>query len=225
MTVEQVKWLRFVARWHRRLALFVMLWLAALAVTGLLVNHANDWALDSAPLYPPVQRLVYGTVSAGENFCDGFPAAGADCRAIFARLEIAGGAVLLATHSLILVDDAGEPVERLPVGQAGLDTLKAAFASGDALYLSDGTQTVVTGPDLLDFTAVDTDRLDGAEWIRPGASVDEITWERFLLDLHAARFLGPLAKAFNDLMAITILLLAVSGFWMHRIKRHAASER
>jgi uncharacterized iron-regulated membrane protein len=46
----------------------------------------------------------------------------------------------------------------------------------------------------------------------------QITWERFFLDLHAARFLGSFSRVFNDLMAGLILLLALSGFWLHRMK-------
>lgn len=224
MTVDQAKWLRFVARWHRRLALFVMLWLAALAGTGIMINHANDWSMDSTPLYPPVQRLVYGIATDTEDFCETFPAAGPDCRAIFAHLDIAGGAVLLTAHSLLLTDQSGDLVEKLPIGQAGLDVLEAAYVNGDAFYLSDGRRTVVTGPDLLEFAAIDDPAVGEGDWVRPEPGPGVITWERFFLDLHAARFLGPMAKGFNDAMAAVILLLAVSGFWMHRIKRRAANR-
>ncbi|MBE9548779.1 MAG: PepSY domain-containing protein [Proteobacteria bacterium] len=41
-----------------------------------------------------------------------------------------------------------------------------------------------------------------------------ISWERLMLDLHAARFLGPLALWFSDLMAGLLLLLSISGIWI-----------
>jgi hypothetical protein len=51
-----------------------------------------------------------------------------------------------------------------------------------------------------------------------------VSWERFLLDLHAARFLGPLAVWFNDLAAVLILVLAMSGAWLGRLKRRASGR-
>ena len=50
-------------------------------------------------------------------------------------------------------------------------------------------------------------------------SLDNISWERLLLDLHAARFLGPLAGLFSDLMALLIVVLAVTGYWTYRLTR------
>ena len=49
--------------------------------------------------------------------------------------------------------------------------------------------------------------------------MESISWERLLLDLHAARFLGPLARVFNDVAAAVILLLVVSGFWLYFVRR------
>lgn len=41
-----------------------------------------------------------------------------------------------------------------------------------------------------------------------------ISWERLVLDLHAARFLGSLALWFSDFMAGLLVLLSISGIWM-----------
>jgi hypothetical protein len=60
MTIDGFKRLQFLARWHRRIALLVCIWLVALAATGLLINHANDWGLDRSPLSASLQKLVYG---------------------------------------------------------------------------------------------------------------------------------------------------------------------
>ncbi len=71
--------------------------------------------------------------------------------------------------------------------------------------------------DELDADAAAT--LAAADWQERGVSTAIITWERLLLDLHAARFLGPAAKFVNDLLAALILLLALSGGWLYRSKR------
>lgn len=223
MTADQAGRMRFMARWHRRVALFVMAWLAVLAASGIVVNHANDWGLDRKPLAGPLQQLVYGVENTRREFCKDEAPAGADCGSIFARLELPGGTLLLAEHSLYLLDAEGGLVEKLPASQAGLGRLDAGFAKGEAVYLRGAGQIVLTGTELLEFRPVGEDR---AAQIHPSAwqandLTAAITWERLLLDLHAARFLGPLSKAFNDIIGGLILLLALSGFWLHRLKARA----
>lgn len=222
MTVNQARRLRLMARWHRRVAVFMAAWLTVLAASGILINHANDWGLDSRPLAEPLQRLVYGIETSGNRYCETAPATGDECRDIFARLEIPSGAVLLGINSLFVTDASGHVVERLPAAMAGLNSLDAAYAIGPDIFLRDATRTVRTGPDLLDFSPVSTVEsasLDDVSWQERPPSTETITWERLLLDLHAARFLGPLSKAFNDLAAGLILLLALSGAWLYRLKR------
>ena len=107
------------------------------------------------------------------------------------------------------------------MAQTGLDRLDAGYSSGAAVFLRGGRRVVRAGEDLLAFyelSGEEASGLDGVEWQTQGEARGTITWERLLLDLHAARFLGPLSKAFNDLAAGLILLLAISGAWLHRLK-------
>ena len=221
MTISQARRLKLVSRWHRRIALLVVAWLAFLAGSGVLVNHAHDWGLDRKPLNPALQRWVYGIETNGIDYCRVIPDAIGECGGVFAGLELPRGRLLLGKHSLFLLDQSGRLVEKLSISQAGLDTLEGGLADGESVYLRGAGATVQTGPDLLEFRileAHETNELADAAWLSRGGAVDSITWERLFLDLHAARFLGPLSKAFNDLAAALILLLAVTGAWVHRLK-------
>lgn len=223
MTIDQARNRKALARWHRRVAVFVGLWLAVLAVSGILINHAHDWRLDSKPLNPLLQRWVYGIEATGEDFCDAVPSIGMECTGIFARLPLPAGALLLAEHSLFLLDDSGQMVEKLIAGQLGLAALHAGLIEGPRIYLRDEHKVVRTDADLMSREILDqrdAEALRGLDWQVRIETADAITWERLLLDLHAARFLGPLAKLFNDLLAGLILLLAVSGAWLFRLKRN-----
>jgi hypothetical protein len=216
--------MRVIARWHRRLAALIMFWLAALTLSGTLVNHAHDWGLDRTPLPQALQRSLYGIGHSPATGCDVAFETVADCRDIFAILDLPNGRLLLAEHSLFLLDAAGRLLEKLPAGSTGLASLEAGHASGDAIYLRGGSKTIRTGPELLDFEVLDereSAALADAAWQRRGEQTGPISWERLLLDLHAARFLGPFAKAFNDLAAALILLLLLSGTWLYRLKRRA----
>jgi len=222
MTINGLRRLQFLARWHRRIALLACIWLVALAATGLLINHANDWGLDRSPLSASLQRLVYGIEPSGADLCGHVAAIDADCAEVFGRLALPGGELLLAPDRLHLLDVTGQLIESLPVSRLGLDGLEGGRREGDWIYLRNREQTVRTDPELLDWQVLDADSaaaLSTESWQVPPAANEQITWERFLLDLHAARFLGPLGKAFTDLMAGLILLLAFSGAWLWWLKR------
>jgi len=226
MTIDKAKRRKAVARWHRRFAIFISIWLILLAFTGLLINHAHDWKLDSEPLAKPLQRWVYGIDSNETDLCEPLTRAGIACDQLFARLQLPVGVLLLGVRDLFLLDDSGQLVEKLSVSQFGLASLQAALGEGSAIYLRGKNKTVLTTPDLMDGRTLNTEAataLNGRQWQVAGTTPDTITWERFLLDLHAARFLGPLAKVFNDLMAAFVLILAISGLWLFRVKRNAAN--
>ena len=106
--------------------------------------------------------------------------------------------------------------------QFGLNGLQGGLRQGSRVYLRDGRQTVRTDPELLDWEVVGADsaaELAGGDWQEREATAASISWERLLLDLHAARFMDPAAKYFNDLLAALILVLALSGGWLYRTKR------
>jgi len=224
MTVNQARRRKALARWHRRLALIVALWLAVLAVSGVLINHANDWGLDHKPLPAPMQQWLYGIESDSEDFCKTAVSLGSDCKHIFARMPLLAGDLLLSENSLFLLDDTGQLIEKLGIGQLGLERLQGAFREGPRIYLRDRHITVLTDTDLLDREILDSElaaALDNRNWLLAGESPNLVSWERLLLDLHAARFLGPLAIVFSDLMAALIILLLLSGLWLYSVKSKA----
>ena len=221
MTINQARFLKAVAKWHRHLAAIISIWLVILALSGILINHAHDWGLDHKPLSATLQHLVYGIESNGEDYCKNLTASEVACGAVFARLSLPVGALLLDENSLFLLDEAGQLVEKLAASQLGLRGLSAGLRIGTQIYLQDSEKTVVTDTELLNHTSVTAEAvaaLNGSNWQVRSESAQSITWERLLLDLHAMRFLGPLAKVINDLMAVLILILALSGLWLYRLK-------
>ena len=221
MTINQAMFLKAVAKWHSRLAVIIAIWLVLLALSGILINHAHDWGLDHKPLPAPLQHWVYDIESNGEDFCNTLTASGVACGAVFARLQLPVGDLLLDENSLFLLDEAGQLVEKLAVSQLGLRGLHAGLRIGTQIYLQDSEKTVVTDTELLNHAPVTAEAvaaLNGSNWQVRSDSAQSITWERLFLDLHAMRFLGPLAKIINDLMAVLILILAISGLWLYRLK-------
>lgn len=224
MTLGQARRRKWIARWHRRIALVICLWLVVLAVSGVVINHANDWGLDSRPLPAALQSWFYGIepATAQQVDCVSPDLAPVDCRAVFASLAVQGGRLLVSAQRLYLLDEDGALVEAVSAATLGLGQLQSVRAENDRVWLSDGRQIVASDSGLLEpgeLTPQQARALPDTGWQRAAEGAEAISWERFVLDLHAARFLGPLAKGFNDLAAILILLLAISGVWLYFKKR------
>jgi len=225
VTIEQARRLQLLARWHRRIALSVFAWVAALALSGMLINHANDWGLDRRPVAVSLQHLLYGIERDVENSCVSSALPAADCGEIFARLALPEGELWLSSDALFLLGANGALIERISVSQMGLRELQAGLTEGSDIYLRDAARVVETDAALLDWRVLEpaaAARLEQKPWQFNGGVAQEISWERLLLDLHAGRFLGPLARGFTDLMGLLVLLLTVSGFWIWRLKRRLA---
>ena len=223
MTLSQARRLQVARRWHRRGALLVALWLAVLAITGSAINRAHDWGLDRAALPATMQGALYGIDPRTADPCAGLAPAPDACDRAFARLFTNTGSILLTPHSVLLLGPEGQLVEALPAGQLGLSRIDAGLADDEWVYLRGGQRTVAADPDLLELRDPDSNELAALpkqDWTRSddAAAAGPITWERLLLDLHAARFLGPAARWFTDLMAALILALVVSGLWLYRLR-------
>jgi hypothetical protein len=223
MTRNQARRLQWVRRWHRRAGLVAALWLALLAVTGSAINRAHDWGLDRAALPAMMLGALYGIDAQEMNPCAELDPVADACDDAFARFATPAGSMVVAPHRALLLGPDDQLVEALPAGQLGLTRIDAGLAAGGWIYLRDGQRIVAAAPDLLTLRDPEHAELAGlpdGDWKQPDAdaAAGRITWERLLLDLHAARFLGPAARWFTDLMAALIVLLVGGGIWLYRLR-------
>jgi hypothetical protein len=222
MTADQARWRKVLAKWHRRLALGAVAWLAILAATGLAVNHANDWGLDRKPLPGKLHSGLYRIGVSERNHCPPAVDAAGYCDQLFAEFDFGEIHVLLGPERLLMLDAGGRLIESMPAATLGLRRIEAGFSTGRDLFLRDDERTIHTDADLLEWRALgpgEYSQQESWDWRSASDSVADVTWERLLLDVHAARFLGPFAQAFTDLMAGLTLLLALSGVWLYLLKR------
>lgn len=209
-------------RWHRRLAAVIGAWLLVLALTGVAINRAHDWGLDRAQLPAGMARVFYGPVADTTGHCGVPGVPPAVCAQVAAQLLVPAGTLLLTDQQVLLVDAGGAVVEQLPVAALGLARLEAVARVDDAIWLRGDGMVVRTDLDLVGIRqagADDPGRPSAAAWRTLDGPADAITWERVFQDLHAARFLGPLAGPFNDLMAALLVVLALTGAWLWWLRR------
>ena len=236
------RFLRALARSHRGLGLGAALFMSWLAVTGMLVNHAEDldlsratvrsrWLLDVYNIGdPPVttahrvgehwlvqaERMLY----LDGRFVTGF---GDDEQLVGA--VVAGELYAVATGTrLHLVDRAGALIEVIGTAHGLPEELRQLGVTGRgqlAVRARDGV--FVADPAGLDWQR----RALPAHWsvaesppaalraaIEAEARTRVLSREQLVRDLHSGRFFGLWAKWLADVLALVLIALGVSGVWL-----------
>lgn len=232
-------------RIHRQIAtvaIAVVLWFA---LSGLLLNHAHDFGFDARPLPAALADSLYGARLPAElpsvyladtwiTVVDGTLYVGTEALSacpggLRGALSAGDFHVIACADAVHLLDQHGNRVERIGTawGFNG-DILALAAAEPFAIITADGARcanTEVTTLSACTLTAstppLATTELPAAHRAALAAALapPDVDIERLVHDLHSGRLFGPLARWVWDLFALTLLLLAGSGWWLLR-KRH-----
>ncbi len=240
-------------RWHRLLGIVSGLIVIVTTVSGIALNHTDDWQLGRRVVTAPLLNAHYGVerLSAASGYAveSGWviqvgSRVYRNAHEFYRRDARLRGAVIDAGVLLLAFDDQvaafnadGELIETY--GELdGLALPLSGIAAGAAGVVVDSAD----GAMLLD-QAAGTWRAAAAaqtpNWQTsapvPAALVAAIdvaysgtplSYERVLLDLHSGRILGPVGVLVVDVAALALLLLALSGFYMwFKFKRGAPPGR
>lgn len=230
--------------WHRYFGLVAALFVTLLAVSGVLVQHAHTLGLQEIHLGNRLLLQWYGLTSnpvvsystqshwvsqSGEYiYINAHPVQGkyADLLgAVDSGLLLA----LISTESVMLFTQKGELVEN--IGQdAGLPEkpLGIGYHTSEGVIIQGESASWQPDENWLNWRKY---KGTPPDWSKPQAAPEalfdkirqhnlshELTWERFLLDLHSGRLLGKYGIYIMDLAALAMLFLAFSGtlVWMQR---------
>ena len=222
--------------WHRLLGLISALPLIWVLLTGLMLNHSEDFRLDSIELNSPMILSCYGMTPSGEPMSvsvhdhtitswDGivfFDQRHLDVEGKFlTALQLNNCIVVVSDQVILRLSLDGEVIEKLdelslpeiPLIEAGVVNGKMAIRSADGWSIADSdwlefSETNETIKAVTLHTLQD-DTLRGAlrtQWAGGGISMS-----RFVLDLHAGNFLGSLAAYFYDFVVLCTLWLIGTG--------------
>jgi hypothetical protein len=246
----RVKLLRSLFIWHRTLGLGSALFVILLTLTGLLLNHTDELALDSrhvrsTPLLDwygikaPQTMASYTTASATVTEVGTqvywntslIPQAPAP---LLGAVEAHGLVVIAIKDHLLLYTPEGKLIERLntdegvPVGIQGL----GLNAAGD-LVVKTTHGLYRTDRNILEWRKTPDASIRWSAAGRPAAALRTalqqayrgtgLSVERLLLDIHSGRIFGSRGIYFVDGVALLFLVLAISGVWLWG--RHYATTR
>lgn len=228
-------------RWHRRLGVAIALVLLMLVVTGIILNHSSELELDRQPVRQALILQRYGvelpkvvSFDVGGQFLS---LVGSDrlflnekeiayCQApLHAALAYETGVVALCSDQLLLLNAAGEIVERLSEAYGLPPAIRGLGKFSGELWLRTERGDFSADLNSLQFAAMQAPA--GVSWAR-ASELDtdvrqrltslylgnDVHWERLLLDLHTGRLFGRWGVYFVDAAAIGLLLLAFSGVWV-----------
>lgn len=234
-------------RLHRQVATVAIALVLWFALSGLLLNHARDFGFDQQPLPAALAQTLYGAhlparlpavnladtwiVAVADTLYVGTDALSACPGGLRGALALGPFRAVACADAVHLLDDSGNRVERIgaawglngditALAQAGDGTLivltdhGALCADAEVTALSACTAPTAT-PALVTAELPAANRAALAQALAP----PEVDIERLVHDLHSGRLFGPLARWVWDLFALTLLVLAGSGWWLLR-KKH-----
>lgn len=236
---------RFFSRWHRRIGMAASVLVLLLALTGILLSHADKFALYATTVaHPWVARVYDAKLHAppravetaagwvvwidGDLYLDGAPLA-EGFETLIGTAAAGGMIAVAAPGELLLVNPLGEIVERLgPASLPGrIEAIGGTANGAAAVKTADATFTT------RDFLAWQADSGAAVRWngilaetpqtiVAPALAAHRgagVPLHRIIADIHSGRILGTWGPYLMDAAAIALMILAISGFINGRGRR------
>ena len=239
--------------WHRRLGLAAAAIVLLLAVTGLLLNHADRLRLGAIELrsdwllawygFPAVEEVV--SYRAGEHwfswsgtrlYVDDRMVVDAESAPVGAARAADGMFAVAFPDALVLVTASGELVERIGVAALPGEIERVGTLGTGRLLVATRDARFEASPDLTEWGRTDAAPQWSAPAPLPAPLADALRRaergpglpaERVLLDLHSGRLFGVWGPWVMDGAAVAFVVLAITGIgnWWRRQRRALRTSR
>lgn len=226
-------------RLHRPLGAGAAIFVIFMVLSGIGINHSDRLGLNQRHLSQPFLLNWYGLK--GPEEIHGFAVgnnwlsfAGSQLYLNDIRVEtisngvgaVALGDLLVAAGSdeLLLLNQAGQLIERSPWGPPGADVIESIGVFADrTVVVQSANQLWVADAELLNWqpaeetntaprwSSSETVPLNLREAVTQQYRGDGPSLERVLLDFHSGRIFGSIGLLVYDLLALAVGFLAISG--------------
>lgn len=227
-----------VRRWHRSLGALTAIGVIFVVVTGIIINHTVDFKLDQPGVDSSWILDYYGIEVAAPEHAWQFGShwlshcasklywntqALSDSQPLLGVAELQGMGLAATREALYLISPQGDLIETL-VRNDLPGAISKLVADDESVYIETPQGWFRSNLDLLSWDASGEPGraalaphampAELAQAVQIHARSLELSWERVLLDLHSGRFFGQFGRWIVDAIAIALLALALSGFWL-----------
>lgn len=231
--------------WHRYLGINAAIFVIFLSLTGILLNHGHELKLDNTTVQSSAILALYNIHHPDK--LEGFHAADNwlsqwEKQIYFnhkplghSELKLQGAVsnglitIIASTEEIWLLTTDGEIIEKLTAPAEKLGDIKAIGINADKQIVIRTTRGMFA-PDVDFVSWRDINKHSHINWSQQQtiateisekifAQTHSITWERFLLDLHSGRIAGNIGVYLIDLIAIILIILAITGLSIWLLKK------
>lgn len=235
---------RNIFHWHRQLGIAVSLIVIILSVTGILLNHTEEFELDSAYVksefllkWYGIKKPVIKSYSVGKDFISH-----SDDKIYFNEtliqkdIPVITGAVITENfiavagkNEILLLTLDGEIIERLDETSGIPDKIMSLGIKNDKLLVIKTNRAFFkASEDITEWKQTTAKNIHWSQTVKLPLTLENtlinlfrgkgLTQERVMLDLHSGRILGKAGPLLMDLSAVLLIILSFTGVWMY-VKR------
>jgi hypothetical protein len=226
---KKFHWRLWLLRWHRRIGVLLSVFLLWMLVSGVLLNHADDFQWDKKAISSQFWLYWYGVdqpthqiviankvVTITDSGLYLFEQNLGDCSLLLGVIYLSDQVVIACPQHLLLLTKEGEVIDQID-NQLGLQqTFTAAASENNTVFLQDLDTVYRLNTEDLSLSVIvnhpDT-------WLKPISPSARISMERWLLDAHSGRLFGHWGVWLIDALALFLVILVLSG-WVLAKKRH-----
>ena len=241
--------------WHRRIGLFALVLVIILAITGIMLNHTEEFELDETYVNSSWLLNWYGIEPGNKpvsyrvkNATNSHIISAWNQQLFFDEVAIthleqdihgAVGAeqfiVIALDNEIILLSYEGELIERIStsisfsnIQRMGMKYKRPVIETSEPLYY-------MADEHILDWDVIID---EGIEWTEEYSLSDNeyqqlliayrgngLKLERVILDLHSGRIFGSYGVYLMDAAAIALLWLSLSGLWVWSSRRRKMKKK
>ncbi len=226
--------------WHRRIGLAAIVLVVILAITGIMLNHTEEFGLDSTYVDSYALMSWYGLEpdtdpvsfrANGHTITQWGDQVFFDNHAI-TKIEqplkgaIKGEQFIVAAFEkeVLLISFDGELIERIPTGNSLSNTRRVGMKYLRPVLETENGLFYMADEHIIDWDVIVN---EGVKWSEPVTLNEQqlddlhvafrgkgLSLERVVLDLHSGRIFGAYGNYVMDAAALGLLWLSGSGLWV-----------
>ena len=226
---KKLHWRLWLLRWHRRIGVVLSVFLLWMLMSGVLLNHGDDFDWDKKAISSDFWLTWYGVSERSNNLIiankvvtvtdNGLYLAEqnlGDCSLLLGVIHLSDQVLIACPQHILLLSKAGELIDQIDQHIGLQQIFTATTSENDTVFLQDNKAVYRLNTDDLSF-AITANYPNN--WLKPVLPSARISMERWLLDAHSGRLFGRWGVWIVDALALLLGVLVFSG-WALAKKRH-----